>query len=164
MGYLYKNGSLVCEVCGKTHAIKRHCPFDWCSPVAICKECWQREDIRNIMSADKHRLCHQEKVKFDARMEKERELYKQGRWVRWSASYSDPKVHGEELVSSGLDIIVHFKDSEFMEQGIPRTFLMSKSTYHAFDLLYPATIEEFANVGKIVEIVFDKMKTEWVTK
>ena len=140
MGYLYRDGKLVCEFCGVNHEVRKYrCPFGYCHATAACPTC--RKEKKEFFSRKYHRANGCEKAHNDlmARDQRRIDLLNAGQPVRRSAlSVDGNKVHVlfECVPASNVVYVGYY---------------MSPATYHAIPLLEVATPDDYRKFGALEE-------------
>ena len=146
MGYIYtKSGKLVCDICGAAGARKYRCPFGSCPATAACPKCRKEHTAKFGKIAHREYGCEKFAAEFKAREELQQRLLDEGKAVRCSALTSGPgRVHVLFQTSDGT---VGFE--------------MDADTYHAIDLIAPATPEDYEKFGTLIpaEPTFDFGRT-----
>ncbi len=140
MGYSYecKSGRLCCDSCGQAGATKCRCPFGWCPPPALCTHCREKHATELTREAHQARGCQLHAAEAALRDLRQKTLLAEGKPVRCAAlRYKDGRIH----VLFALDPQHHTKVGRFM----------ARETYHAIDLLEPATPDDYARHGVITE-------------
>lgn len=136
MGYCYgvKSNKLCCDCCGTEGARKRKCPCGYCPAAALCATCNKvvRGDGRWTHA---HQHCQKNSDDFKARNNHEKALKDSGQFVRCSAI--------------GVDNLVHVLFENGRGEVIGK--LMTHDTYDAIPLLEPATVEDYAKIGALME-------------
>lgn len=136
MGYCYgsTSGKLVCDCCDTEGARKRACPYGWCKPAALCDAC-KRKVSASGQWKKAHCDCAAHAAEFDARNRREAALKESGAYVRCSALGVGDKVQ----------VLFENKHGEVIGR------LVSHETYDAIPLGEPATPEDYAKFGEVVE-------------
>lgn len=143
MGYIYTvDGKLCCDICGRSPARKHKCPYDYCQPLAICKECWEKTEIKKIMSKEAHSNCKINREEYERNNRQKKELYDAGKFVRCSATTRDD-------ITSKFNIEVTFRNGDFAG-CLYKKALMEKETYNSIPLLVNATIEDYEKNGLVL--------------
>ncbi len=136
MGYCYahKTNRLLCDCCSKEGARKRVCPCGYCPSAALCSDCYKtvKNDGRWKTA---HQNCQKYSDEFHARNKREADLKASGAFVRCSALGSGNLVH------------VLFENN----RGETIGKLMTHDTYDAISLLEPATVEDYAKIGALMD-------------
>jgi len=131
------SGHLVCDVCGHAGGVrKRRCPYGYCKPTAICPACWEKPEIKKMMSKEKHQDCKAYAEKWEKTKQRESEILQSGAFVRCSAL--NHKTYGVHVI---------FRNKDGQEIGK----YMSKDTYHALPYGEPFTVEDYAKVGELID-------------
>ncbi len=136
MGYCYgyKSKKLVCDCCSTEGARKRKCPCGYCPATALCPTCYKavKSDGRWVKA---HENCQKGHDEFVARDNRELALLASGAYVRCSAMNAGNLVH----------VLFENKYGEVIGK------YMRPETYSAIYLLEPATVEDYAKIGALMD-------------
>lgn len=149
MGYSYavvsghKSNLLCCDVCGTAGGVRKHkCPFNWCQAIALCPACHKAHP--EYTSVETHQGCESAHAKFHAQEQHKRDLLAAGKAVRCSASSWSVAA---KMLPNGVHVL--FKDAN----GNVTAYVMTAETYEAVGLCGPATVEDYAHHGRVIQVM-----------
>lgn len=131
MGFIWQGKKLVCDFCGTAGATKQRCSFDYCPPVAACPACKKTKKDKLNKAYHKSQGCDIKHNEFMAQVNKEKELFDAGEWIRTSAY--GPK-----------DIVeVTFKNNK----GEIKVVNMPSEIYKTIPYGVPATLKDYEKIN-----------------
>lgn len=120
--------------CNDYPAKAHKCPQGWCQRYYFCDNCW---NLLRPTWKEKHDRCKTSLEAYNVQKAEEQDLLIQGEFLRTAALRQDDPER----------VKVIFRNSE----GTKKAYFMGPDTYHAIELLKPATPEHYAMFGSIQE-------------